>query len=55
MTSYECIKLRRLDKKTRAAYRGRGMRLDMLKIILRPRMRLLRAGMDAMDASTKTE
>ncbi len=55
VTSYECIKLRRLDKKTRAAYRGRGMRLDMLKIILRPRMRLLRAGMDAMDASTKTE
>ena len=46
MTSYECIKLRRLDKKTRAAYLGRGMSLDVLRIILRPRMCLLRAGMD---------
>jgi len=46
VTSYECIKLRRLDKKTRAAYLGRGMSLDVLRIILRPRMCLLRAGMD---------
>ncbi len=43
VTSYECIKLRGLDKKTRAAYRSRGMRLEMLRIILRPRTSLSNA------------